>query len=315
MSTDRRLLYKLILGISKGDISGVKDSTIGPVNQARWLTLASRILRLYCSPPDNLGTYVEIILERLSIFIIKVYFKMYSAVKYKNTIIDGAKHLFDEIQLVKTFCTVDERKVANKCIQNNAWFAHPENIMIAMCGDQDREIRQKGRNILRRLLNIKEWRKEEERRRKELYELPKKIKIREFHLPLIDFDAKDYCTMARIKFEKLSGPYNPPERGSFAVYTLNYQGPTKSQEITIPPVLAHMRAEEMDQIVECRVTAEFECHSQSCERGVATTHQSVKRRRTDESQLRMALSTVGAREEMSAKVTVKRFKDDFSKFL
>ena len=76
-----------------------------------------------------------------------------------------------------------------------------------------------------------------------------------------------------------------------------------------------MSAAEIDQIVECRLTADFECHSQSCERGVATTHQSVKRRRTDESQLRMALSTVAAREEMSSKVTVKRFKDDFSKYL
>ena len=76
MSTDRRLLYKLILGISKGNISSVEDSTIGPVNQARWLTLASRVLRLYCSPPDNLGTYGETVLERLSIFIVKVYFKV-----------------------------------------------------------------------------------------------------------------------------------------------------------------------------------------------------------------------------------------------
>jgi len=165
------------------------------------------------------------------------------------------------------------------------------------------------------LLNIEEWRKEEEGRRKELHELPTKRKIREFHLPRIDFDAKNYCTMVRTKFEKLSGPYNPPEKASFAVYTLNYKGPTKSQKITIPPLLAHMSAEEIDQIVECRLTADFECHSQSCERGVATTHQSVKRRRTDESQLRMALSTVAAREEMSSKVTVKRFKDDFSKYL
>ena len=58
---------------------------------------------------------------------------MYSAIKYKNTIVDGAKHLYDEIVLVRTLCTEDERKVANKSIQDNAWFAHPENIIIATC--------------------------------------------------------------------------------------------------------------------------------------------------------------------------------------
>ena len=76
MSRDRQLLYKLIVGISKGDISEVKECTIGPVHQARWLTLASRILRLYCSPPDNLGAYWESVLERLATFIVKVYFKV-----------------------------------------------------------------------------------------------------------------------------------------------------------------------------------------------------------------------------------------------
>ncbi len=59
---------------------------------------------------------------------------MFSVIKYKNTIIDGAKHLFDEIKLVREHCNTDEQAVAFKTIQNNAYFAHPENIIIAMCG-------------------------------------------------------------------------------------------------------------------------------------------------------------------------------------
>ena len=59
---------------------------------------------------------------------------MFSAIKYRNTIVDGARHLFDEIQLVKKFCSEDEKTVAFKTIQDNAWFAHPENILVAMCG-------------------------------------------------------------------------------------------------------------------------------------------------------------------------------------
>ena len=75
-----------------------------------------------------------------------------------------------------------------------------------------------------------------------------------------------------------------------------------------------MTALEIDELVECRLTSDFECHTQSVERGVATTAQSVKRRRTDASQLRMALSTVAAREEMTDNVTVKRFKENFTQF-
>jgi hypothetical protein len=60
---------------------------------------------------------------------------MFSAIKYRNTIVDGARHIYDEIQLVKEVFTEDETKVAFKTIQDNAWFAHPENIIVAMCGE------------------------------------------------------------------------------------------------------------------------------------------------------------------------------------
>ena len=62
---------------------------------------------------------------------------MYSSIKYKSSIIDGAKHLFNEIELVRTICTTEEKKVAFKVIQDNAYFAHPENVILAMCGKFD----------------------------------------------------------------------------------------------------------------------------------------------------------------------------------
>ena len=76
MSRDRKLLYQLVIGIENGNISKVAKSRIGKAHQARWLTLASRILRLHCSVPQHLGEYQMIVLERLSIFISKVYFKV-----------------------------------------------------------------------------------------------------------------------------------------------------------------------------------------------------------------------------------------------
>ena len=81
MSNDRKLLYQLILAIDKGSIDEkLARRRIGPVHQARWLTLASRILRIYISVPDHLGAVVMEMLERLSVFIIQVYFKVNIAV-------------------------------------------------------------------------------------------------------------------------------------------------------------------------------------------------------------------------------------------
>ena len=59
---------------------------------------------------------------------------MFVTIKHQNRLTDGPRLLHWEIQLVNENCSEDERKVALKTIQDNAWFAHPENIIVAMCG-------------------------------------------------------------------------------------------------------------------------------------------------------------------------------------
>ena len=60
---------------------------------------------------------------------------MFITIKHINKATDGPKHIYREIQLVNLHCTDDEKSVALKTIQDNAWFAHPENlIIVAMCG-------------------------------------------------------------------------------------------------------------------------------------------------------------------------------------
>ena len=167
---------------------------------------------------------------------------------------------------------------------------------------------------MRKLLEVEEYHKEIARKRAELHEVPKKRKIREFHMPQLDFDAPNYWSMVKLTNEVIKGPFNPPKILVFPIHTINYKGATRYQQVTKPPLVAHMDAAQIDELVDCRLTSDFECHTQSVERGVATTAQSVKRRRTDDTQLRMALSTVAAREELKETVTVKRFKDAFGKY-
>ena len=76
MSRDKKLVYLLCIGIEEGDISKVYKWKIGHMHQARWLTFAARLLRLYCSLPDEFGAYVVTILERMANFIINVYYKV-----------------------------------------------------------------------------------------------------------------------------------------------------------------------------------------------------------------------------------------------
>ena len=60
--------------------------------------------------------------------------QMFFTIKYKNSVVEGARLLFEEIEFVRQHCTIEEQKVAFHSIQNNAWFAHPENIGLSMCG-------------------------------------------------------------------------------------------------------------------------------------------------------------------------------------
>ena len=71
-------------------------------------------------------------------------------------------------------------------------------------------MRQKGRNVLRKLLEIEKYHKEIARRRKELHEVPKKRPIREFHMPRINFEAPNYWSMVKLQETEIMGPYNPP---------------------------------------------------------------------------------------------------------
>lgn len=63
-----------------------------------------------------------------------VIIQVFSDVKFKSSIIHGSSHFFNIIQLVRENCTENERAVAFKTLQDNAFWAHPENVLLAMCG-------------------------------------------------------------------------------------------------------------------------------------------------------------------------------------
>ena len=72
LSSDQRLLYEYTVGISRGKVDHRFASwKIGPLNQARWLTLAIRLMCLWtCGAyPKNLSTKLYSLIN----FIVNVY--------------------------------------------------------------------------------------------------------------------------------------------------------------------------------------------------------------------------------------------------
>ena len=53
----------------------------------------------------------------------------------------GAKHLFHMMQLILTQ-PEEIQDIARRVVQNNAFYAHPENILVAMLEDEDKTIRK-----------------------------------------------------------------------------------------------------------------------------------------------------------------------------
>lgn len=134
-------------------------------------------------------------------------------------------------------------------------------------------------------------------------------KIRSFKLPLLNLKAEHYYELVEIRFRKVKGIGNPPKEPIFPVFTINKKkGPLEWESVERPPLLAHMNREDMAVLIEKPYTSQIENHTQSVERGVATTAQCAKKRRTETTQLMCALSTIDAREKLTGRITHKRFK-------
>lgn len=106
-----------------------------------------RILRLYVTqenPSEDLITLVE--------FIVKVYAPFWFRVKQHPEAIHGSRNVFRYIVWVRQL-PLDVQLTIRPAIEGNAFFFHPENILLSMITDTDDEIRRTG---YQRILQIRE---------------------------------------------------------------------------------------------------------------------------------------------------------------
>lgn len=173
LSSDQRYLLEICQAVNSGICSesfGFRDP--GKLAHSRWLTTANRILRLYVAtelPSEELKT--------LAIFIMKVYAPMWFAIKLNSSCKYGAVHLWKTISLSR-YLPQHLKCIIDPVIQRNAFFGHPENILLAMVADAKREIRELG---LRRIVKSRQ--------------IILKKGVRKFQIPPLNFEAQSYSEL------------------------------------------------------------------------------------------------------------------------
>ena len=175
VSKDQRYLFNMIKAIEAGEVTEtLAKKEPGTLIHSRWLTAANRILRLYVS---STSPSAELIL--LTDYVLQVYAPVWFHIKLQPQCYMGARHLWRMIQLSR-FLPETERVVVDKCVQRNAFFSHPENILLSMLTDDREEIRElAARRIkLARQSLVKD-----------------SAEIRKFIVPSLKFDADDYHSL------------------------------------------------------------------------------------------------------------------------
>lgn len=185
LSKDQQYLLDIVRAVNTGICNpdlAAKDP--GPISHSRWLTCANRVLRLYVS--QSSPTFE---LKTLANYIVKTYAPVWFDIKKNWTVKDGPKHI---LKVVKTtrYLPDNIKKIIDPVIQRNAFFCHPENMMLAMIMDKSPSIRELG---YRRILKSRN-------------EPSAEGYVRDFIMPSINFSANDYTELIDWSVCKLTPP-------------------------------------------------------------------------------------------------------------
>ena len=138
LSRDQQLLYRYTKAIASGRVpDSLAPQVAGPINHARWLTLAIQLMILYTrtdGPCKGLCMVVK--------YIVQVYSVVWFLIKKESKFTNGPSHLFTLIKLVKGQ-SLEVQNAVKPAIQRNAYFAHPSIMLCAMLESPMKSVRCK----------------------------------------------------------------------------------------------------------------------------------------------------------------------------
>jgi hypothetical protein len=226
LSSDQRYLHRIANAVSDGHVTeDLASASPGKVCHARWLTTANRILRLYVS--TSVGSPIYMKLKTAVLFIVAVYAPVFFSVKKNSTCQDGAKNFFLLLKLSRSM-SADVKAIIDPVIQRNAYWAHPENILLGMLADHRPYVRSLA---IRRILKARD----------------NHIPQRQFRVPKLKFSAESYEDMIFWSNQNLT---EPPLTKCLTTATLK----------------AHLT--DNDGLTPPLTFPKFPCHTQSVERCV-----------------------------------------------
>lgn len=174
LSTDQKYMYEIYDAVTSGYCNEeLANRHPGPVVHSRWLTTACRLMRLYIgtkNPSVNLVTLVE--------YVVRVYVPVWFAIKSKPSCSQGPRHLW-KLCTSTRYLPDHLRDLVRKVISHNGFFAHSENILLAMLEDERPPIRELA---VRRILLARS-------------SFVLTSSVRQFRPPEINFEATDYTEM------------------------------------------------------------------------------------------------------------------------
>ena len=207
LSTDQYYGYRICWAVICGEVDeDLKLLEIGPIVHSRWLTLACRILRLYtatCNPSQSLVTLAE--------YCLKVYFPTWFEIKCNNKLTLGSINFFNLVQRMVNFPNQNVVKIGLDVLQRNGYFAHPENVLVAMLGDDNEDLRRLAVNkifaIRSKIPNVViENDNFEGGFIKPVGVFDDSSTIRKFLIPKINFMAKSYHKMVNMNLPDITEP-------------------------------------------------------------------------------------------------------------
>lgn len=184
ISTDQKYLHDICTAVTTGYCSkSLAKRHPGNIRQSRWLTIANNLLRKYIGTERPSANFVTLVT-----YITKVYAPMWFAIKTKPKCVNGALHFWKLISLTR-YLPPKIRQIVDPVIERNAYFAHPENVLLSMLNDKNPSIRNLA---LRRILDTRSQRP------------PNLKQIRKLRVPKINFSARSYDQM--IDWNSMSEP-------------------------------------------------------------------------------------------------------------
>ena len=149
------------------------SQTIGPLCSSRLNTCGTRVMCKYTRTKRPTKGLI-----RLTEAVLNLYLPGWFKFKSSPYIQDGARNYFFLLQLTNDL-EKEDMMIAQKVLQDNSFWAHSENIIIAMLSDDREEVRRKG--VLRIM-----------RARREFYDCSHP---RQFIPPQVNFKATKYVDM------------------------------------------------------------------------------------------------------------------------